>query len=224
MTAVIWLNNPMVLFKKEHISEFWPLPDMSLEEKINAITRLVVLLTLLGFLISQSMKILITGGVTLAILAILYYTKMNKDLRDEITPKKIAKEGFTNPKIYESLKDSFTQPTMNNPLMNVQLPELNGNPHRKPAAPAFNPEVEKKINDATKKQIIRDSGLDDRLFKNLGENFVFDQSMRNFYSTANTRVPNDQTAFAEYCYGDMPSCKEGNEFACVKKNYRYTNY
>ena len=81
MTAVIWLNNPMVLFKKEHISEFWPLPDMSLEEKINAITRLVVLLTLLGFLISQSMKILITGGVTLAILVILYYTKKNKDLR-----------------------------------------------------------------------------------------------------------------------------------------------
>lgn len=44
--------------------------------------------------------------------------------------------------------------------------------------------------------------------------------MRSFYATANTRVNNDQRAFAEFCYGDMVSCKEGDEFACSRRNTR----
>ena len=42
----------------------------------------------------------------------------------------------------------------------------------------------------------------------------------NFYATANTRVPNDQKDFAEFCYGDMVSGKEGNDFALMKNNPR----
>ena len=41
--------------------------------------------------------------------------------------------------------------------------------------------------------------------------------MRNWYSTANTQIPNNQKGFAEFCYGDMPStCKEGDSLACIK--------
>ena len=61
--------------------------------------------------------------------------------------------------------------------------------------------------------------------KDLGDNFGFEQSMRNFYSTPNTRVPNDQKAFAEYLYGDMPSCKGGDNLECNKNNYsKYPGY
>ena len=55
-------------------------------------------------------------------------------------------------------------------------------------------------------------------------NFEFEQSMRQFYTTANTKVCNDQTAFAKYCYGDMPSCKEGDGLNCTKNNSRWINY
>ena len=55
--------------------------------------------------------------------------------------------------------------------------------------------------------------------------------MRNFYSTANTKVPNDQKSFSEYLYGSMTSCKdiwsqeEKNELACEKNNFRkYPGY
>jgi hypothetical protein len=41
-------------------------------------------------------------------------------------------------------------------------------------------------------------------------------SMRQWYSTPNTKVMNDQKEFAEFCYGDMISCKEGNELACTR--------
>ena len=44
--------------------------------------------------------------------------------------------------------------------------------------------------------------------------------MRNFYSMPNTQIPNNQKAFAEFCVGDMTSCKEGNIDACSKINRR----
>jgi hypothetical protein len=47
--------------------------------------------------------------------------------------------------------------------------------------------------------------------------------MRSFYTNPNTLVPNDQKAFAEFCYGNMKSCKDGDDVACINKNYRYTN-
>ena len=99
------------------------------------------------------------------------------------------------------------------------------NPHRKAAPPAFNPDVHEDINASTKKTVqylnpeIKNTTK--QLFGDLGQNFEFDQSMRNFYSMPNTRVTNDQGSFAKYLYGDMPSCKEGDPFACIQDNERY---
>ena len=89
-------------------------------------------------------------------------------------------------------------------------------------------DVKKEINDKTQEFVADNFGdpkIADKLFKDLGDSFTFDQSMRTWYATANTQVPNDQNAFAEYCYGDMVSCKEGNEFACAQgMTPRWTNY
>mgnify|MGYP000365593319 CR=1 FL=1 len=57
----------------------------------------------------------------------------------------------------------------------------------------------------------------------LGDNFEFENSMMQFNTNPNTTVPNDQKGFADFCYGNMISCKEGNEFACAKKDLRYIN-
>ena len=109
----------------------------------------------------------------------------------------------------------------------VLLPERKDNPQRKPAAPAFNPKVESKINAATQDFVLENLGdkkLRDKLFKDLGDNFVFDQSMRPWHATANTQIPNDQGAFADFCYGDMISCKEGDALACERNAPpRWTN-
>ena len=73
-------------------------------------------------------------------------------------------------------------------------------------------------------KIFDDPNIDQRLFKDLGDSFNFDQSMRSWYATPNTQVPNDQKAFAEYLYGDMPSCKEGDKFSCMQgTSPRWTN-
>jgi hypothetical protein len=60
-----------------------------------------------------------------------------------------------------------------------------------------------------------------KLFKSLEDNLAFEQSMRPFYSNPSTTIPNDQNAFAEFCYGSMVSCKEGNQLACTRNLPRH---
>ena len=219
MNTAFWINNPMILFNKDKIMEIWPLENMTMEEKLNSITRLVLLLTILGYLITKNIKIIVTGAITLFSLVLLYKMKMENTLKTNIKDLNI-KEGFTNPELYKMLRKNFTEPTVTNPAMNVLLTEIDDNPNRKTAAPCYNKVVEKDMNDKTKEFITNNfddkTNIDERLFKDLGDSFVFDQSMRTWNSTPNTTVPNDQKSFAEYCYGDMITCKDGDEIACTR--------
>ena len=101
------------------------------------------------------------------------------------------------------------------------------NPHKKPAPPSFNVNVNDDILNQAKQNVIDcnpgQPDIADKLFRDLGDQLVFEQSMRPFYSTASTTIPNDQTSFAEFCYGSMISCKEGNKFACARNLSRHTN-
>jgi hypothetical protein len=63
-----------------------------------------------------------------------------------------------------------------------------------------------------------------QLYGDLVDNYDLDNSMMQFYSMPNTRVCNDQGAYAEYLYGNMPSGKSSGPdgaFARVQDNYRY---
>lgn len=220
MTTPFWFDDPTILFKNKYILQLWPLETMQIEEKLNAISRLIILLTILGYILTQTFKILITGLVTLVVIVLLY--KFQKQKKKILQPN----EAFTNMNLYNSIKDNLTMPTEVNPAMNVLLPEIQDNPTRQEAAPAYNKLVEQDINNTTKEFIKKqfdDPDIDSKLFGDLGDNFQFDQSMRNWYSTANTTVPNDQKTFAEFCYGDMVSCKEGHELACTRNNPRWIN-
>jgi hypothetical protein len=190
---------------------------MDINDKLNAITRLVIILTLLGYLVTQRPKIIITGIVTLLAIGILQRAKILKITKEEFV--KAGKEGFTNPENYKMMKGNFTEPSVNNPAMNVLLPQISDDPERKAAAPAYNPIVENEINNATKKFVTSnfdDPEIDNKLFKDLGDNYQFNNSMWNWYATPNTKIPNDQAGFADFCYGDMISCKENNGLACLQ--------
>jgi hypothetical protein len=208
MTTSFWLYNPNILFKSDEISKLWPTDDMSFATKLNAISRLVILLTIIGYITTKSTKIMLSGLVTLGAIVLLYILKTQKK----------GKEGFTRNKSSDII---FTEPTVMNPLMNVTLPELNENPKRSKAAPSFMPSVEEEINEKTKEMVMNnfnDPAIDKRLFNDLGDNFAFDRSMHAWYPMPNTTVPNDQESFAEYCYGDMIACRDvdNNELACVR--------
>lgn len=109
----------------------------------------------------------------------------------------------------------FTFPTKQNPMMNVLLPEIQSNPQRHPAANSFDTFIEKLINK---------DGADPKIFGDLGDNISYAQSMRNFYTNPSTTIPNSQKDFADFCYGNMASCKDADYLQCYKNNERYVKF
>ena len=232
MTTSIWLNDPTILLRNDKISELWPGPEMSAEDKVNAISRLVIILVIIGFLLTLNIRIVWIGVATLGIVFLLYYVQnhvINRK-REKFTNRLSGVYPLlTDPAMYEMNKNSFQKPTKENPLMNVTLPEIYYEPERKPAAPSFLPQVEDQVNSAVKDFVTKpfdDPKIKDKLFTDLGDALLFNRSMLQYNSMPNTQVPNDQQAFQEYLYGNMISGKEGNPIALERTNsgaYDFTN-
>lgn len=224
MTTPVWLNNPRILLRKDKIMEIWPSQDMTAEEKVNAVSRLVIILVIIGFLLTLKVNIFLLGAATLGIVYLLYYFQnrsVNK-YREKFSNKLPGVYPLlTDPKMYNMNKNLFHKPIQSNPLMNVTLPEIYYDPKRKPAAPAFMPEVESQINKSVKEFVTEpfdDKKIKDKLFADLGDELTFNRSMLQYNAMPNTQVPNDQGAFQEYLYGNMISGKEGNPLA-LERNY-----
>ena len=201
MNNRFWIYEPLILFDKKEIKNIWPSKYMTQNEKLNSITRLVILLTILGYLATHSINIVLSGILTLII--IIIYNKKNEGFVGESNLwNKIESE----PELVKN--ETLTQPTTNNPLMNVMIPEITENPSRGSAELSTNENIHNEINSKAKELIIENSNLDEKLFKDAGDEMDFEHSMRNFYTNPNTTIPNSQTEFAEWCYGDMISRKE----------------
>ena len=216
MQSTFWINDPAILFNSSSVGQIWPNKDMNMDEKFNSITRLIIALTILGYLINSNYKVIVAGVMTILSIVILNYTKQMNGLPRGIG---LYQEGFSTLR-RETNEIKKQQPTIKNPMMNVLLPQIQDNPTRPTAEDAFKPSVVDDINKKTQEMIVNNfdntDSIQEKLFSDLGDNFEFDRSMISFNSTANTTIPNDQKSFAEFCYGGMISCKEGNSQACVR--------
>lgn len=244
MTIQFWSNDPTILFNKEYILELWPITNMCYEQKLNSITRLVILITILGYISTMSERILLVGGLTLAVIFVLF------NLRKQKITKEMLNEGFkvesnevtgmfdkksdsyVNPVTLDSvLKSEFKEGTKKNPFSNVLLTQINDEPERKSAPPSFNVDVDEDITKNVKRSVqMMNPGIKNtnkQLFGDLFQEFELDQSNRAFFSTANTRVTNDQGAFSKFLYGTMFSAKESSPEGNMQRvidNFRYTIY
>lgn len=220
-----WAENPNILLYPQYLFEFFPTSGMTYSQKLNAISRTVILLTLFTFFMKRSWVILVVGAMTLFAIYILYFYKKQETNKNV---SKTIKEGFETPALEKFINDpdTFDKPTPENPFSNVRNTDFDYNPQKKPAPPAFTANMNEEILENAK-QMVKNMHPDqpdigERLFTDLGDQFVFEQSMRPFYSMPSTTIPNDQTGFAEFCYGNMVSCKEGNRFACNRNLDRHT--
>jgi len=224
-----WTEDPNILFNQKYIFEFFPTESMAYEQKLNAVTRVVILLAIIGFVWTKSIRLLVISAITLfAIFAVHHY-----HIKDKI--KNVQKrENFDNPALSVLTQngivipsDVFAPPTPENPFENVLMTDYDFNPNKKPAGPDYTKDSSDKILKEAKRQVMNlnpdQPDIADKLFKSLGDQYVFEQSLLPFYSTASTTIPNDQKGFAEFCYGNMPSCKEGNMFSCARNMSRHTN-
>ena len=225
-----WGNHPEVLLNKNEMLELWPTPEMSYDSKLNAITRLVILLTIIGFIFTFSLQLFFIGMITILLIYFLYFMKFKEgfNLREGILGKQNSPKIINPETLVENLKTDFYPTSSKNPFSNVLQTDIKYDPDRKSAPPAFNPQVHEDITTTTKKMVqdLNPSivNTNKQLFGDLYEQFNLDQSNRVFYSNANTRVANDQGAFANYLYGNMPSCRNNDTLECVKDNFRYILY
>lgn len=237
--VAFWGEDPNVIFQSAHIMEFFPTESMTYNQKLNAVSRLIIIITIVAFIIKPSMRMVVIAVITLFAIYLIHSNhaqERDKQARKSAATQAIVNEGFTGNPAMDYLVQSgksinsgvFDQPTAQNPMSNVLVPDYEFNVNKKPAPPAFVESVNNNILNSAK-QFIQDANpgqrdIADKLFKDLNEELSFEQSMRQFVSNPNTTIPNDQGAFAEFCYGSMISCKEGNQFACARNTSHYTNY
>ncbi len=190
----LWFNDPNILVKE---LEIWPMEDMSSVRKYNAITRLVLILTIIGFIATKSIQIILIGIICLGIIVYVNINNKEKDVKVNIN------ENFVNNDLYELIKPNLDLGSKTNPFGNVMM-ESDAN--KKIAAPGYNSnvkaEIKKNVFESIKETNKNNSDID-KIIKNDVDNKNFESSLHNYYSTANSQQPNDQQGFIDFCYGDL---------------------
>ena len=169
----VWTKNPQVLLSKDNLQYFIPTEDMTYIEKINAITRFIIYGSFLLFLVRGESLILLLPIVSMIIIYFLVSWGLGIDE---------LKESFNNEK-----KSECTSPTLNNPFMNVMITD------------SRNREVACNYTEETKNQI--EDAFNSNLYKDTNDLFGRNNSQRQFYTTPNTSIPNNQKEFANWLYG-----------------------
>lgn len=198
-----------------------PGKDMSFAKKMNSITRLIIVTSLCIFIVTRDISILFGAILAVVIIIIIYNMQTNKKRTENFENCQTKLEHLDAIEL-DLQKTGFYKASKRNPFSNVLLPEIKKEPRRKPAPPAYLEEPT--INQKTKQmvQVLNpEIEVNSDLFGDIAEKFNFEQSQRQFYSTSNTRVANDQGAFADWLYGDMPSAKEGDPDTLMRDNTRY---
>jgi len=218
-----WTLDPNVIF--QYPLEFFPVQQMTIEQKLNAITRLVLLLTLIFFVMTKHIRVLFVTCLTLG--SIAYYGYVNKLGLENFeggqfkspVDELVVTANFDTSKV-------FADPSITNPFNNTLMTDFERAEHKKPAPPAYSEATSKKILEEVKGLIAEANPeqplINNKLFRSLEDDLKFEQSLRPFFSNPATTIPNDQNAFADFCYGSMISCKEGNTFACARNLARHT--
>jgi len=190
----IWFNDPNILLKELDI---WPMEDMSSVKKYNAITRLVILLTIIGFIATKSIQIILIGIICLGIIVYVNINNKEKDIKANIN------ENFINNDLYELIKPNLDLGSKTNPFGNVMM---ESDVNKKIAAPGYNSNVKAEIKKNVFESIKETNKNNDdinKIIKNDVDNKNFESSLHNYYSTANSQQPNDQQGFIDFCYGDL---------------------
>lgn len=185
-----WLNDPTVLFKQKYITQLWPYSYLTYEEKLNAITRFVVVISLLGYVLLNRIIIIVLGLIITGIIVLLYKKK----------------EGLKNS--YYGVNDEIIE--QNNPFGNVLMTDYKFNPNKKEVNSEYNPDLENSINTKIKEFIVEENSDNNEiynLFNNVGDQMTFEQNNRQFYTNPSTTIPNKQDDFLSFCYGTLPSEK-----------------
>ncbi len=200
----VWFDDPVALFDKNELLDFWPHGDQSVNQRINSTTRFIIYISLLLFFIQRDARVIILACVAIGALYAFY----KADMVTEMVSRPVRATDRKEPSF---MRPSYQAPTIDNPLANVLLSDYTEYPDRPSAA--YYPTV--------KNQVRRD--LDDTFPRDAADIYGHrNQAASRFYSMPVTNIPGDQTGFAEWCYGKKfkPMCRDDQGACSAEGNTR----
>jgi hypothetical protein len=180
-----WLNQPDILFKYPNIKQVIPNKKLSVSENLNALSRVTIFISLIGYAFIKRKVVLYLGMIILGVIVLYYRT---------------YEEGFTD------MKANPIHIQNNNPLGNSLVNEIPEPIYNKNKETIDYLGSEKNINNTVKNTILelnasnKDIG---KIFNGVNGELNLENNMRSFH----TIVDNDQSKFLEYCFKDLPSNK-----------------
>lgn len=200
-----WFNDYKILFYRENLSNFFPTIDMTLIEKLNAIFRMSIYLSILLYLFSNNYLyfyiMIIIGAFTIFVYynqkdnIELYFNSITNSNDNIITERNIE------------IESNKIEPTTENPFMNINL--ITDNKEKDAAPPSWN-------NENMQKEIEDKFGYN--LYRDVGDLYGKSNSQRQYYTAPSTTIPNNQTSFAKWCYNVGPTCKENSIYCTPEMN------
>jgi len=187
----VWFDDPQQLIRGDKVSQFWPTSDQTPEDRINAASRFVIYATCLIYIIRRDLRIFVLGATVLSVIFVLYRSKMVTET------------------LGSTVEGSLCQmPTEDNPMGNVLITDYTDAPNRLEAC--YYPTVKPFVNAYTSDRIPMDGGRSRSPLPKYMRNSVD----RQFVTTPVSKLPGDQTAFAEWLYGPKngPMCKTDSKY------------
>jgi len=196
-----WLIDYKILFYKNKLTDFFPTIEMTLIEKLNAIFRMSIYLSILLYLLTNKyiyLYIMIIVGI---FTCFIYYSQKD-NLELYFNSNKDSSNNLIQKSLFEENKITI-EPTVENPFMNINL--ITDNKEKEASPPSWN-------NEKIKIDIEDKFGYN--LYRDVGDLYGKSNSQREYYTMPSTTIPNNQTSFAKWCYGAGPTCKESSIY-CV---------
>ena len=188
----VWFNDPYSLFRTTDILKFWPTSSQTPDERVNASTRFVLYLTSILYLIKRDPRVWYLALMVLAVLFILYKSNIISQSSDGMADYS------------DGLHSDCQLPSVENPMANVMMGDYTEDPQRPPAC--FYPTVKPVVKEFLDNTIPYDAGRSRSSLPKYQQQFA----ARQFVSNPSTTIPNNQTDFAEWCYGkkNRPMCRD----------------
>lgn len=213
-----WADDYGIIWSSERWIDFFPVSTMTISEKMNALVRLALYISIVLIVYHSKFKYINIFVIGL----VLTYIFMRNQSQDSIMEQDNLVEKLTNSagnfKSYREAKlrqdnKKEVPPSHGNPFGNVTFNDYLDNPNRGPAMDITDPLVKKQI----------DVHFNKNLYTDVSDVFGKVNSQRQFYTMPSTEIPNDRESFQNWLYGDGSmtvngsTCKE-NQNACYRYN------
>ena len=177
-------DDPKQIVRADKVIEFWPTGVHTSAERVNATARFIIYATCILYLIRRDVRVFILGSTCLGV---LYVMEMNNMIKEGKARPLAVKEGY---------ETACQLPTYDNPMANVLMSDYDGRPDR-PSACDYNT-VRGDVNQMLSGTI----PYGPQKSRSPIPEFQRNAYARQFVSGPVTSIPGDQTAFAEWLYGE----------------------